>query len=98
MAMGAGAATSGATAAAAAIANAIKASGTIVRLDPEDFLRIVNRSENPLIVTADKKFLSGGYKCLTSYRGLAFFTKSPEPLLLPGDAELIPAKSIWMPG
>ena len=37
---------------AAAIANAIKASGVLVRVDPTEFLRIVHRAEEPLIVVA----------------------------------------------
>jgi hypothetical protein len=78
--------------------NAIRASGAIVRLDPEEFLKIVHRTEDPLVVTAGKSFLSGGYKYLTSYKGLAFFAKSREVLQLPGDAELITAKRIWIPG
>jgi hypothetical protein len=90
-------ATSGATA-AAAIANAIKASGAIVRVSPDDFMSILYRADNPLVVMAGKTFWSGGYRYLTSYRGLAFFTKSDRPLELPGEAELIHAKSIWIPG
>ena len=31
-------------------------------------------------------------------RGLIFFTKSPSPLHLGGDIEVISAKSIWIPG
>jgi hypothetical protein len=91
------AATTGATA-AAAIANAIKASGAIVRVDPENFLSILHRAENPVVVIAGKSFLSGGYKYLTSYKGLAFFAKSPEPLNLPGESEVIHAKSVMVPG
>ena len=90
-------ATAGATA-AAAVANAIKASGVLVRLVPEEFLRLLARIELPLIVTAGPSFLDGGTKYLTSYKGLAFFTKSHEPLLLPGAAEIIQAKSISIPG
>ena len=37
------------------------------------------------------------YQYLTSYRGLAFFTKSPMALVLPGRAEIITAKSISIP-
>jgi hypothetical protein len=96
-------ATAGATAgagAAAAIANAIKASGVIVRVDEENFLSILHRSETPIVVVAGKPkgFWGGGYKYLTSYRGLAFFAKSTEPINLPGEAEVIHAKSIWIPG
>lgn len=95
-------ATTGATAgasAAAAVANAIKASGVLVRVSPEEFRRVLDRIETPLIVVAGGPGLfRGGYKYLTSYRGLAFHTKSPDPIELPGAAELVTAKSIAVPG
>jgi hypothetical protein len=82
---------------AAAVAQAIKASGVLVRVQPEEFLRIVNRQEGPLVVMAPAGFLQRGLRYLTSYKGLAFFTKSPEPLPLPGRAEVIEAEAIWVP-
>jgi len=92
---GAGAA---AAAAAAAIANAIKASGAIVNVKPNDFLAIAERADKPLIVIAPKTFWSSGYKYLTSYKGLIFYTKSADHLMLPGHAEIIAAQKIWIPG
>ena len=84
--------------AAAAVANAVKASGSIVRVEQEDFFRILERIEEPLVVMAGKSFLSPGFKYLTSYKGRTFFTKTSVPLDLPGTVELIPAKTIWIPG
>jgi hypothetical protein len=89
---------SGAAAAAAAIAEAIKASGVIVNVAPEDFLRIVQRQQEPLVVHAIGGFISTNYQYLTSYKGLAFFTKSPDPLDLPRGSEIVQAKKIWIPG
>ena len=37
------------------------------------------------------------YQYLTSYRGLAFYTLSEQPLVLPGRAETISAKEISVP-
>ncbi len=82
---------------AAAIAQAIKASGVLVRVQPEEFLRIVNRQEASLVVKAPAGFLQRGWRYLTSYKGLAFFTKAPEPLPLPGRAEVVEAETIWVP-
>jgi hypothetical protein len=87
----------GAAAAAAAIANAIKASGAIVRLEPADFQTMVSRNEKPLVVMSVSTFFKTSYNYLTSYRGLIFFTKSGEPLLLKSTAELVKAKKIWIP-
>lgn len=81
----------------AAIANAIKASGVVVRLEPGDWLAVVKRTENALIVIAEGGMFKKKYQYLTSYRGLAFFTKSPTALVLPGRAEIITAKSISIP-
>lgn len=85
-------------AAAAAIAQAVKASGAIVRMDPNDFVQIVNRAEAPVVVMATSKiFGRTSYKYLTSYKGLAFYTKSPNQLPLGVRAELVYAKAIWIP-
>ena len=81
----------------AAIANAIKASGVVVRLEPGDWMTILKRTENPLVVIAEGGMFKTKYHYLTSYRGLAFFTKSPTALVLPGRAEVITAKSISVP-
>src|ERR1039457_6259595 len=73
-----GAAAAGA--AAAAIAQAVKASGTIVRLEPGEFERILARQPGLLVVTAQGGFFSTKYQYLTSYKGLAFFSESATPL------------------
>jgi len=84
-------------AAAAAVAQAIKASGVIVRVEPEDFLRILRRQTEPLVVHATGGFFSTSYLYLSSYKGLAFFTKSPAPLGLPNGCEVVQAQKIWIP-
>lgn len=85
-------------AAAAAIAQAIKASGAIVNMEPEDFLAIVSRCEKPLVVIAQGGFLDKGVRYMVGYKGLMFHTKSKSELMLPGKAEVVHAKSIWIPG
>ncbi len=89
--------TNGAAAAAAAIANAIKASGAIVNVESGDFETILRRVEAPLVVCATGGVFSTQYYYLTSYKGLIFFTKTATPLSLPGRAEIINAKKIWIP-
>ena len=87
----------GSVAAEHTTAQAIKASGAIVRVEPEDFLKILARSPEPLVISAPGGFLSGGHDYLTSYKGLAFFTNSPKPLELPQGAEAVTAQKIWIP-
>ena len=99
MAYGAGAGAGAAVAArAAAIAKAIKASGAIVQVEPNDFLVILSKTSKPLVVLAEGGFLKTNYQYLTGYKGLIFFAKSSAPLQLPGDIELVVAKKIWIPG
>jgi hypothetical protein len=88
----------GAAAAAAAVAQAIKASGAIVRVEPEEFPYILRRQTEPLVVCATGGFFSTSYQYLSSYKGLAFFTKSPAPLSLPNGCEVVQAQKIWIPG
>jgi hypothetical protein len=84
-------------AAAAAIAQAIKASGVLVRLDPAEFMKIVGRVADPLVVVATGGLFTKNYQYLVGYKGLAFYTKSAEPLQLPATAEVIAARGIWTP-
>jgi hypothetical protein len=83
---------------AAAIANAIKASGVVVQVTPADFHTILGKIEKPLVLYAKGGFFSNSYHYLVSYKGFAFFTKSSEPILLPTGVETIVAKKIWIPG
>ena len=93
-----GGVTGSAHAAAIAIAQAIKASGAIIKVEPRNFMKIIGRMDTPLIIMAETKFITKTYKYLTSYRGLTFFTQSKIPLQLPSNSELILAKKIWIPG
>jgi len=84
-------------AAANAVANAIKASGVLVKVAPNDFQTILRKVENPLVVYAKTGLLSTKHLYLISYKGFAFFTKSIEPILLPPEVETIVAAKIWTP-
>ena len=91
-------AAAGAAAVAAAIANAIKASGVIVRVKASDFQSILGRAQNPLVVYTRGGLFSTNHQYLTSYKGLAFYTKSVDPVTLPPGSELVVANKIWLPG
>ncbi|MCX7912497.1 MAG: hypothetical protein N2506_06010 [Dehalococcoidales bacterium] len=93
----AGGAAAGGAAYYAAVARAIKASGAIVSVEPEEFLKITEKTKDPLIVVAKGGIFKANYQYLTSYRGLAFHTKAPRPLNLPSGAEVIAAGEIWIP-
>lgn len=92
--MGAGAA----AAIAAAIANAVKASGILVRVEPGDFQSLLLKVKDPLVVYAEGGVFSTNYQYLVSYKGFVFFTKSSSPLILPSAVETILVKKIWIPG
>src|SRR5213083_2735099 len=57
---------------AAAIAQAIKASGVVVRVETPDFLRLLNRQDEPIVVRAPGGFFQASWRYLTTYKGLAF--------------------------
>ena len=79
-----------------AMTNAIKASGAIIHVEPNDFMDILNRSEEPLVVYSPAGFFAK-HKYMTSYRGLFFYTQTATPLTLSTQIELIQAKKIWIP-
>jgi hypothetical protein len=87
----------GAAAAAAAIANAIKASGVVVRLDALNFQAILRKVERPLVIYAEGGIFSTNYQYMVSYKGFAFVTKTSAPILLPPGVEMVVAKKVWLP-
>ena len=89
--------TNGAAAAAIAVANAIKASGAIVRIESKDFQSIVTKSEKPLVIVSEFTFLGKYYRYLTGYKGFVFYTKTRTPLDFSSNVELMTARSIWIP-
>lgn len=86
-----------AAAAAAAIAQAIKASGAIVRVEADSFRALIGKTKDPLVVYAQGGFFSKDHRYLLGYKGFVFYTVSKVPLDLPGGAELVMAKKIWVP-
>ncbi len=80
------------------IANAVKASGTVVRIEPDQFAAIVNKVERPLVIYCEGGLISTNHQYLTSYKGFAFYTKSGEQIVLPRGAEVVVADTIWIPG
>ena len=89
--MGNGAVTLG-----AAMAEASKAIGGIIIVEPQNFLGILEKTEKPLVVYSPGKLVTR-YKYITSYKGLTFFTQSKEALLIPASVETITAKKIVIP-
>ena len=87
----------GAASTARTLANALKASGVIVEVSPKDFLTIVRRNEPALIVHAQSKIIRTTHKYLTSYKGLAFYTRVNDPLSFLSKVEMIEAKKISIP-
>ena len=87
----------GAAAMHAAMANAIKSSGVVVKMEPRDFMAIVNRADDPVIVVGRGGVFKKHFQYLTSYKGLAFFTTSPTALMLPSRIDIIQAKTISVP-
>ena len=91
-------ATAGAAAiSATAIAQAIKASGVLVKVEPEAFSAIISKTESPLIVMAEGGVFNKHFQYLTSYKGLAFYTKTTQQIQFPNRTELIYTQKIWVP-
>jgi hypothetical protein len=79
------------------VAEAIRAMGPIIQVEPIDFAKILVRTPEPLVIHATYGVFSTKHQYLTSYKGLFFHTRTPTPFPLPEDAELIESKRIWVP-
>ena len=98
MAFAGGAAAGGAAAAHAhAVANAVKASGAIVEMEPEDFLKVIGFVEKPIVVHAMGGLIKKHHRYLSGHKGLVFYTESKEPLQFGTSIQLIAAKKVWIP-
>ena len=86
----------GGAAGAAAAANAIRAIGSIVIVEPNEFISILEKNEKPIVVHSPSSFMTK-HKYITSYKGLVFFTKSSTELIIPSFVEIVEAKKILIP-
>lgn len=86
-----------AAAAQAAMIQAVKASGAIVQVAPRDFQELLRRQHGGLVIHATGGLVRANYQYLTSYKGLAFYTKSRTELDLPRGTEVVKAAKIWVP-
>lgn len=86
----------GAAAAGAVAARAIKASGAIVRVEPEEFQKLLNQGTDGVIVHTIGFW--SRHKYLMGYRGLVFHTTSRDPIVLPRGFHLVEARRMWVPG
>ena len=79
------------------VLNAVKACGGVVTVGPVEFLAIVGRTEDPFVLWCEGGWINKHFKYLTSYRGLTFYCKSPTPLEMPFEAEMVAANKISVP-
>ncbi len=72
-------------------------SGCAVFLGREEFIDVLKRQEDPLVVCSLRGTLRNSYTYLTRYKGLVFAHRSREPIPLEG-YELINAEEIRLAG
>lgn len=84
-------------AAAVAAANATKASGPIAEVSAGDFMTVLNHAVSPMVLVAEAGVFRKRYRYLMCYKGVAFYTQSKEPLILPNRTELIRLGKLSIP-
>jgi hypothetical protein len=92
-----GAAGGAAAAAAAATIQAIKASGAIVRVEPEEFRKLLAQNGQGLVVHSAGGLFSTKHKYLMGFKGLAFHTSAHDPIHVPSTCQVVEASKIWTP-
>ena len=75
---------------------ALKAMGPIIVLEPGDFLRILEKNPDGLVIHTPGGLMSKN-KYITSYKGLIFFTKTKDHLELPANIEMMVSKKMSIP-
>ncbi len=94
---GASTAAGAALMAGALIAQAKRAIEAIVELKPDDFKKIINDEERPLIVVSRGGFIKKYYQYLAGCNGLVFYARSVDTLQFKGGTKVIQAKKITIP-
>ena len=80
-----------------AMMNAVKASGAIIKVVPEEFVKVLYKLNEPLVVYSEFHFFSTSYKYLVSYKGLVFYSRYAQPLDMPSGTEIVRAQRVWIP-
>ncbi len=89
---------SSSTAQAAAMAQAVKAMGAIVKVEEPAFHKILAQSEQPLVLVAPPGgFLQKFYRYATSFRGFVFFMDSKQPVMFGRMLDIVEVKYIAIP-
>ncbi|MEM7554368.1 MAG: hypothetical protein AAF378_09755 [Cyanobacteria bacterium P01_A01_bin.84] len=68
--------------------------GTGVRVKCEDFMSILSKSEEPLVIFTAEGLFTKIYKYVTAYKGFVFFTESLNKLHFDSKIEIIHALSL----
>lgn len=68
--------------------------GTGVCVKLEDFLNILSKSAEPLVIVTSEGYFTKIYKYVTAYKGFVFFTESLDKLEFGSNIEIIYAQSI----
>ncbi len=94
------AAAAAAAGAAAALIEAKQVYGATIWVGIEQFLNLLARQEEPLVVFHESPGLfmkQTSYWYLTSYKGFVFYTSAYNLLQLPERAEVITTPKLWLP-
>ncbi|MFN2398512.1 MAG: hypothetical protein ABR543_07695 [Gemmatimonadaceae bacterium] len=84
-------------AAAVAVANATRASGPIAEVSAGDFMTVLTHAVSPMVLVAEAGMFRKRYRYLMSYKGVAFYTQSKQPLILPNRTELVRLGKLSIP-
>jgi hypothetical protein len=68
--------------------------GTGVRVKEDDFIAIVAKNKDPLVIISSEGLFTKIYKYATAYKGFVFFTESLDKLDFGNNTEIIYAQSI----
>ena len=91
------AAAAGAAQQQANLINAVRSFGVVCTVEQDEFMTLVSHQECPLVLTSVGGIFTTEYRYLTSYKGIAFFCKTPYQLQIPDTAETVQVKNLVVP-
>jgi len=79
------------------IGQAIKASGSIIQVEKDEFEKVLAVTDQKLVAACPAKGLFGRNQYMVPYKGFVFYLKHRDLVRIPEGFEVITAKRIWNP-
>ena len=73
-------------------------SSVVISVETDEFMRLLKEAGNPVVIHQPSKWWQPYNRYLLTYRGMTFYTRTKEELVISKYADTVQAKSFYVPG